>query len=383
MFALPWCSKVMIKFLALFFSVYGFMHVVFYSRIRGLLPRSGWFHVLLAVFFLMAITAPVLTRVFERGGHVVSARLLGSIGYIWMGFIFIAFWLSALMWFHDLIAYGVNRLTSWQVSLWGAPVPSLILLVTAVTLCLYASHEMRHVRVERVRIETDKCPRVENPFKIVQISDLHLGLQNKVERIQELITLIRGEGPALIVSTGDLVDGDFQDGALLAELFQNLHVPYGKYAVTGNHEAYAGVARAVSWTRRAGFVVLRDRCVTLPDVLNIAGVDDPVISARADADSGILPDQANGLFTLVLKHRPVIAPDSWGRFDLQLSGHTHRGQIFPFNFVVRLVYPWIEGLHLAGGGSRIYVSRGTGAWGPQMRLLAPPEITVFELVSPQ
>ncbi len=87
-----------------------------------------------------------------------------------------------------------------------------------------------------------------------------------------------------------------------------------------------------------------------------------------------------GIFTLVLKHRPTVEAASLGRFDLQLSGHTHRGQVYPFNYVTGAIYPMQEGLYHLAAGSALYTSRGTGTWGPPMRIAAPPEVTIIELV---
>lgn len=97
-------------------------------------------------------------------------------------------------------------------------------------------------------------------------------------------------------------------------------------------------------------------------------MDDPAVAAPPP-----------GLFTLLLKHRPTAEADSLGRFDLQLSGHTHRGQIFPFNYVTGAIYPMQEGLYRLAGGSARYTSRGTGTWGPPMRIAAPPEVTIIHL----
>ena len=100
----------------------------------------------------------------------------------------------------------------------------------------------------------------------------------------------------------------------------------------------------------------------------------------ASTEDSALPPPGKSEFTLLLKHRPKVLPSSLGRFDLQLSGHTHRGQIFPFNYLVKLQYPMLDGLYPLSGSSVLYTSRGTGTWGPPMRVLSPPEITVFTIV---
>jgi hypothetical protein len=166
-------------------------------------------------------------------------------------------------------------------------------------------------------------------------------------------------------------------------MFRSIPAPLGKYAVTGNHEFYAGIGPALDFTRRAGFTVLRGELAIVGGILRIAGVDDPAGEAmgagsrRLEAET--LGGEPSSLFTLLLKHRPVLSADAQSRVDLQLSGHTHRGQIFPFRFLVRLSYPFLAGLYAREDGGALYVSRGTGTWGPRMRFLSSPEITVIDI----
>ena len=153
--------------------------------------------------------------------------------------------------------------------------------------------------------------------------------------------------------------------------------------MTGNHEYYAGIDQALDFTRKAGFTVLRGQATETAGI-TIAGVDD---STAADIRGGHEVDERQLLgplpdskFTLFLKHRPVVEKGSAGLFDLQLSGHIHKGQIFPFYLITRLFYPVKTGLSHLQGKATLYVSRGTGTWGPPVRVLAPPEITVIDLV---
>ena len=169
----------------------------------------------------------------------------------------------------------------------------------------------------------------------------------------------------------------------ISDLFNEIQPTYGKYAITGNHEFYAGLEQATEFTKKAGFTILRGEGVTVAGLLNIAGVDDSTgkyydncndISERA-----LLQTFENGKFTVLLKHRPLVDGDAAGLFDLQLSGHTHKGQIFPFSLVTKLYYPSDSGLLNVAGNALLYVSRGTGTWGPPVRFLSPPEITVIDI----
>ncbi|MEW6490627.1 MAG: metallophosphoesterase, partial [Thermodesulfobacteriota bacterium] len=247
---------------------------------------------------------------------------------------------------------------------------------------IYGLFEATDLRVETVRLTTEKLPAGVDRLRIAQVSDLHLGLLHREEALAPVISAVRELEPDLLVATGDIVDAqmDHLDG--LTALWQRLEPPLGKFAVTGNHEYYAGLAQGLDFLARSGFAVLRNEAVPVGDTLVIAGVDDPAGSRTPD-DAAVLGPAATGaLFTVLLKHRPWVSEAATGLFDLQLSGHTHRGQIFPFHLFVRRAYPYLEGLHTLPGGGRLYVSRGTGTWGPPMRVLAPPEVTLFEIARP-
>ena len=199
---------------------------------------------------------------------------------------------------------------------------------------------------------------------------------------ERVVALVRQLAPDMLVCTGDLLDASADHLTPLAAGFANLHPPLGKYAVLGNHEYYAGLSESLAFLRAAGFRVLRGEIAKPSPNVQIAGVDDAVRDAT-DAptppaqEDAVLPEEEHRPFTVLLKHRPTTRPAAEGRFDLQLSGHTHGGQIFPFHVFVRCLYPRYRGLHALRRGSSLYVSCGTGTWGPPMRLFARREITLF------
>jgi predicted MPP superfamily phosphohydrolase len=221
--------------------------------------------------------------------------------------------------------------------------------------------------------------------RIVQISDVHLGLIVRQNRLAKILKRVNAAHPDLLVSTGDLVDGQLNELEGLAEQIRQVRAPLGKYAVSGNHEFYAGIGTALKFTQAAGFTVLRGRGLTVSGVLNLAGVDDPAGSrfgtGRTVSEKALLTDLPRSAFTVLLKHRPMPDDESIGLFDLQLSGHTHKGQIFPFTILIDLMYPKSAGLLELDAGARLYVSRGSGTWGPPIRFLSAPEVTVIDLIS--
>lgn len=218
-------------------------------------------------------------------------------------------------------------------------------------------------------------------LRIAQVSDIHLGLLHREEALAPIISRLEEIQPDLVVATGDIVDAQIDHLDEMSELWQRLQPPLGKFAVTGNHEFYAGLAQALQFPERSGFTVLRGEKMTVAETITLVGIDDPAGDSQDEAN--LLTRHHSDLFTLVLKHRPRVNEKAAGLFDLQLSGHTHRGQIFPFNYVTALKYPKQNGLYSLPGGGQLYTSRGTGTWGPPMRVLSPPEITLFEIVRKQ
>lgn len=378
----------MLMFLVVFLSVFIGMHALLFFRIRVLFMDKALIQWLVVVFFALMVFVPMLSYVLERNGHDLPARFAAIIGFYWLGFLFLAFSASFLMGVFDLLAWGVNGLTRSSVPSLHGKIPVLVMLAIVGVMCLYGIYEAKHIRVEHVRLETGKLPEGVDSLTIAQISDVHLGLILRKNHIKALAAKLEALAPDILVCTGDYVDGSLKNLLYLTQYIEAFRPRYGKYAVTGNHEYYAGLDQSLEFLKKSGFTVLRGEGKTIEAMITIAGVDDADVSgatrvagaAETDPALRALPEVAPTLFTLFLKHRPDVSPATLGRFDLQLSGHTHGGQIFPFNYLVKRQYPLLSGLHDLGEGSKIYINRGTGTWGPPMRIFAPPEITVIELV---
>ncbi|HPC02767.1 MAG TPA: metallophosphoesterase [Syntrophales bacterium] len=374
----------MTLFLLVFVLVYGGLHAYGLIRFSAAFRPGPAVMIPLLAAAVFLVLSPILTRLSEQRGHEGTAFVLAHIGYPWMGFLFLFFVFSLVLDLGRLL----NRLAAAVGGMPGLlfpfrpPVSFVLAVVLAVAVCLYGLMEARTPRIERISVETEKLPPHIPSLKIVQISDLHLGLLVRDRHVKKMAEVVKKERPDLLLSTGDLVDGTLCGLPGLAEEIGNIPAPLGKFAVTGNHEFYAGLPNAIRFTETAGFRMLRGESAVLPGILRIAGVDDPTadfIRGMPGKPEEALLNEETGLFTLFLKHRPAVLSSSEGRFDLQLSGHTHRGQIFPFALVVRLVYPRLAGTFPLSGGSLLHVSRGTGTWGPPIRVLSPPEITVIEL----
>ena len=376
-------------FLLVILGLYGALHAYAFVRVRAAFPFGAWAGLGLGLFMTVMILTPVLVRVLEAQGWEAPARLLSYAGYAWMGVIFLFFSLSLAVDLYRLAAFGSGLLLHRDA---GAFVPSartalLAPLLLSLAFASWGALSALDIRPRRIVVHTEKIPPWAGRIRIVQISDVHLGLIVREKRLDRIIRVISGEKPDLLVSTGDLVDGQIDSMPDLADALARVRPRWGKFAVTGNHEFYAGIGHSLEITRRAGFTVLRGEACAIPGVLSIAGVDDPTgrhLGMPAGMpEEELLKGLPGNVFTVLLKHQPTVRPGSAGLCDLQLSGHTHGGQIFPFCLLVRLFFPYVSGLHELPGGSLLSVSRGTGTWGPPIRFLSPPEVTVIDLLHGQ
>jgi hypothetical protein len=376
-------------FFLTYLAIYGGTHVYVFLKARAVLqfgPRVG---IPLAALMAVMVVAPILVRIAEGRGHEFLARAMSVAGYVWMGVVFLFFASSLALDALRVAAWAAGRLGALpRGSLAVTPAVAFFLPLAVALLCAaYASREAGDLRVERLSVTTDKLPPGIERVRVAQISDVHLGLIVRDRKLQAIVDRVREAAPDVLVSTGDLVDGQINEMRGMAEALAGLHPPLGAYAITGNHEFYAGPAQSLAFTRRAGFRLLRGEAADAGGVLTVVGLDDPAFdrdgkATRAEAERALLEAAPRDRFVLLLKHRPGVDPASLGLFDLQLSGHTHRGQIFPFRYVVKAFYSRIAGLYRLDGGSLLYVSRGSGTWGPPMRLLSPPEITIIDIHSP-
>jgi len=372
-------------FLLTFFLIYGGTHAYALHKAQAAFG-FGWKTTLLAIPPLAALVCgPLIVYAFGSRGMEGASRSASWIAYTWMGLLFFFTWTN-------LALDGVNLLTRFATAFAGKGSRPLVvygrsaflaLAGLSVALGIYSFFEASRIRVVRFPVFTDKLPEGTPRIRVAQISDVHFGLMIRHGTATAIADAVRKAAPDIFVSTGDLVDGRINHLDGLSEILREIPAPLGKYAVTGNHEYYAGIGASLEFTRRAGFTVLRGEAATIGNALRIAGVDD-VAGDRFGPSSGrteeeILAEDRSPLFTILLKHRPFLTPAARKAADLQLSGHTHNGQIFPFRLLVRIWFPLLYGPYFHDGGGALYTNPGTGTWGPPMRFLSPPEVTIIDI----
>ncbi len=366
----------LIMFLAIVLLTWTLMHVFVLTRVWSLplfaSPRAGrW---LVFAFVLLWISFP-LSQVLARSvGR--SALPLEVFASIWLGVLFLLF-----IW---LLAADIVTGFGWLLPGLQTTARSIAAAVAIVFAAVALIQGTRSPSVNSCEVTVPDLRAGDDGLVLVQITDLHLGELLGAAWLEKRVAQVNALRPDVILMTGDLLNG-VELVEPLVPLLRQLRAPLGVYAVTGNHEFYAGLDGSVRLFEQAGFHVLRNTATEVRPGLVLAGVDDLTASRQFHMPDRAIERALNGRppgATIFLSHSP------WGGDQaaelgagLMLSGHTHGGQIWPFTVFVRLVYPHVLGRYTVGRMTWI-VSRGTGFWGPPMRLFREAEIVRITLRRP-
>ena len=390
----------------------GLIHLYLWQRmVRDTMPRGRARRVGGFVVLGLALTIPV--------SIILPDRFLE--GFAWLGYS----WLAIM--FYLLVIFAVLELPMLAARLWlrrrpapvPAPVPALVTAgppsalpeepppappvgpdrrqllargaaifagLTAASLTGYGIRTaLEDPRVRRVEIPLSKLDRSVDGLRIALVADIHLGPILGRGHTERVVSTINGLDVDVVAIVGDLVDGTVDELGPAAAPLRGLRSRYGSYFVTGNHEYYSGFEPWLDEVARLGVRPLRNERVEIAGgAVDIAGVND--VTGRQFGDA---PDFAKALGgrdtsrpVVLLAHQPIqVREAARNGVDLQLSGHTHGGQIVPFNYLVRLQQPIVSG-YGEFDGTKIFVTNGVGFWGPPVRVGAPPEITLVQLRTP-
>ena len=375
-----------ILFLAAFFTVYGLVNLHIFIR--------GW-----QVLF----SAPSLRLHYALGFFIVASSFIGgrllenvwlssvSDVLVWMG----AFWIAAMLYFFlSLLLLDLLRLVNHWVPFFPSFVtahPStakgvVALVITgSILLLLAAGHvNARIPRVQTLHLTIPKKVQGLETLNVVAASDIHLGSMIGKKRLDSMVARINALNPDLVLLPGDIVDEDLAPVIKhnLGDTLRNLSSRWGVFAVTGNHEYIGGVEEAYAYLSEHGVTVLRDRVVKVKDAFYLVGREDRSIR-RAGKNRKPLQE----LMALTDPNCPIILMDhqpfqleegETNGVDLQISGHTHHGQLFPLNLITRKVYEISWG-YKKKNSTHVYVSCGFGTWGPPVRLGNRPEIVNLKI----
>ena len=249
---------------------------------------------------------------------------------------------------------------------------ALFSLTVVFCIVLYGYYEAWNVREVHLVISSSKLPESAKPLRVVQISDIHIGGVYPTRHLERVMAMVRATEPDIFVVTGDLVDGNMEYRSRESELIAAHGAKFGAFAIVGNHEYYSGFDQALGFIEQSGLTLLYDEMMETASI-TVVGLDDLIEVWPFD----LKVPQDN--FVLLLKHRPNVMKTSRGKFDLQLSGHTHGGQLWPLRLMSQRLRGYVQGLS-KNADSLVYVSNGTGYWAAPLRLFTPPEVTVIDLV---
>ena len=353
-----------------------------YAYPAARLATGPWERVALAVPFFLIWIVPAVYWTGERDGEESwldqAAHQASYLSMAWVSFILVLTLVRDLA----LLATAALPLERTHAVIAQAGVPA-VSLVALGAVALGAIIALRGPRVEQVVVPVAGLHPDLQGLRIVQISDLHVGRSIRRGYVERTVERARSLAPDLVALTGDMVDGPVERLAAhvapLAALVEGGHA----FFVLGNHDCYSGAdAWIAHWREMGARVLLNEHAVLRKGAatLVVGGVVDPAYRARRPEIS--LEDAPSADFRLLLAHNPKLAPlGARAGFDLQLSGHTHAGQFFPWTLAVRLVHaPHVAGLSREGQ-MWVYVSAGTGSWGPPVRFGTSPEITLITLAS--
>jgi len=356
-------------FIALVVALYLGLHLLAHRALQRLLDlspeRSRWlFRILLALAaFSVAVVA------LRRSWPLPAFR---QAAYVWLGVLASSVPVLALLWY--------------MVRLWPArrrrlAIGGLSLLVVVLAYSLWAGASEPVLR--RLRVPLHGLPARLAGFSIIQLSDLHLEEPVSSGRLSRIVERVNALRPDLIVITGDIIDSGLEHDGAIAATLRRLSARHGVLAVTGNHDIYAGLDGLLAVLRESGIRVLRGETVMVAGAIQVTGIDDDQFRTLTEDHQHPLDRPLRGLDpdkpAILLYHRPFHFDEAVRHgVDLQLSGHTHSGQILPGYFIVQLVYRYPCGLYREGT-AWLNVTSGTGLWGPPLRFLSRNEIVHITL----
>ncbi len=349
-------------------QLYVFWRIATVPWVHRWVSRRAVFRIGMLFWWVLVLNR--LLRPYDMGG---AAAVLEYVGMGWLGCLFLIF--AALLSVELLALLGLRRIAP---QLYG-----IALIVGVVLSGIALTQGMRAPVVVAHDVQLANLPKALDGTVLVALSDMHVGAVLNAQWIAARVAQVQAERPDVVVLLGDIFEGyDPPSPAMLTALHQ-LSAPLGVWAVLGNHEFYGAPPDHPRLFATAGITLLRNRSVALGEGLVLAGIDN--VNSQADSDAfthQAMQHRPKGA-CILLSHEPFLpAPAARQGVDLMLSGHTHGGQIWPFNYLVKQRFPLLVG-HYSLDAMQAIVSRGTGTWGPRMRLWQRSEITRITLRSGQ
>ena len=371
----------LILFISIFIIIFAFQTLIIKKRLINRLDfgykTKKYLSIFLYLTFLGSIFYPI-ARYFPIVPNWLYFLLSLPIGMIFLTFIITIF--------HEIISFGINQ-TPYTKNRREFFKKGLDIGTISFVLATNAKaiDNAKNIELEFVNVRINNLAL---PYTIIQISDIHIGGLINQKFIKNLVNRINILNGDIVVITGDLVDTKLEFAAPALNELKNIKSKYGTYFIVGNHEYFHGVEPIIDYVNSLGIKTLENENIYIGEKnngFNLCGVYDRFgfRYGAYEPDINKALENIENSPTILLAHQPkyIQEIDNTKNIDLILCGHTHGGQIFPFNFLVKLQQPYVKGLHQHNEFTQVYVNKGTGFWGPPMRLGASAEITILKLNS--
>ena len=356
-------------FLSIVLIIYFLLHYFVYIRIIKGLKLSSLTCTIIKIFFFIAGISFFLDRFLRH--HNISLNPVSYFASLWLGIISTAFSLFILQ---SVLACFFPR---------KKKLLTIITIVLIICLSCFCLFNAQVIQIKEIHIPIENLPPELNGFSIVQLSDLHLDALKSLKWFHSIMEKVNNLNPDLVIITGDLLDARCDGLDKFSEPLRQLQPPHGIMAVTGNHEYYTGINKFLAFAKKSNIIVLRNSSKTIANAIQFVGINDNTGKSFSEEGSNLISAMKNCNLSkpiILLSHQPkYFKKASEMGVDLQLSGHTHAGQIPPMDLIVHLLYEYPYGLYKYNS-SYIYTSCGTSTWGPPMRLFSRSEIVKIILI---
>lgn len=379
-------QSAMIIFLVIVLSIYSLANTYIYLKTRYAFGDVFPKNLILNVVFWVIVLAYPLGRILERVCNSSFSIFMVKVGSFWMGAMLYLILLFLLVTIFKVLNHYIEFTPYLDFKIDPSYKKWIIISVYTVASVILLSGYInaRFPRVNHFKLKLDKTLERTNKTRIVAVSDVHLGTLISAKRLEHLVDLINKQNPDIVLFAGDVFDEDIapvvNNG--LGKYFEKIESRLGVFAIPGNHEYFGGIEPKLAYLRKHGVILLRDSTVLIDSSFYIVGRDD----RQSNYTTGKQRKSINELIENVDKSKPIILLDhqpfklnesAENGIDLQISGHTHHGQLWPFNYITKAIYELSSGYKKIGN-THFIVSNGYGTWGPPIRLGNRPEILVID-----
>ena len=368
------------SFFIIVFIIYTISNFYIFYRIKQVLPKSKFIRTVFYITFSFFYLAFIIAMLGRNIIPVTIQKMIYFPGTVWMGMM-----LYLIMYFliTDFLYYLFRflRIISSKKAKYFRKIQVLSGSIFVICIIIYGNYQFRRPAIVEKTIKINKQAGDYKHLKVVGVSDLHLGVAIDKKRLEKFVSLINDQHPDLIIIAGDVIDNNTfsLEKERMWETLNKLEAPLGTFYCLGNHEYMIGIDASMNFLCKTNFILLIDKSITINNSLQIIGRDDFQRNSKRKSLKEIIKDIDTTLPLILIDHEPFKLKEAEENgIDLHFCGHTHQGQIFPFNLFINRMYELSYG-YLKRGKTHHYVTSGLGLWGPPLRVGTKSEIIVFNI----